>query len=326
MFRVFKTKILKAIVINLAKKESCNFLYLSKKTLQCGLTLKEYEINPEIGTGKIISYSFNGLVIKEIDIKFNKKTTIKSIKNTNSLLFSSLIKGEKKIYIPQYSIEVIQENHENIISFVNNIKRDVTYPKLKTIKEISIKMSPEFIKKHQLDTLHPIYSRYALKEIKNNITCQITTNTQAIIFEIISDKRQGLLKRLFLEAKVLEIMALQIAIKDKIKFRKNTNIKKLSLAKNIITQNLNTQYSISEISKKIFLNESIFKNEFKRTFGESFFKYSLNLRMKEAKKLLAYTSIPIGEISELIGYKNPTHFTAAFKKKESLTPKQYRNK
>ena len=177
MFRVFKTKILKAIVINLVKKESCNFLYLSKKTIQCGLTLKEYEINPEIGTGKIISYSFNGLVIK-----------------------------------------------------------------------------------------------------------------------------------------------------DKIKFRKNTSIKKLSLAKNIITENLNTQYSISEISKKIFLNESIFKNEFKRTFGESFFKYSLNLRMKEAKKLLAYTSIPIGEISELIGYKNPTHFTAAFKKKESLTPKQYRNK
>ena len=47
-------------------------------------------------------------------------------------------------------------------------------------------------------------------------------------------------------------------------------------------------------------------------------------RELKAKKLLEYSQKPIYEISEIVGYKNATHFTAAFKKQEGTTPKKFR--
>lgn len=36
------------------------------------------------------------------------------------------------------------------------------------------------------------------------------------------------------------------------------------------------------------------------------------------------TDLPIYEIAEQIGYKNATHFSAAFKRQEGTTPKKFK--
>ena len=82
--------------------------------------------------------------------------------------------------------------------------------------------------------------------------------------------------------------------------------------------------SIKELSKKIGVNEFVLKKEFKRVFDKTIFEYATEIRMNKAKELLTQSKKPIYEISEIIGYKNPTHFTAAFKKIEGTTPKKYR--
>ena len=48
--------------------------------------------------------------------------------------------------------------------------------------------------------------------------------------------------------------------------------------------------------------------------------------MKKAKELLKMTQLPIYEIAEEVGYKNATHFSAAFKRSYKESPKEYRNK
>ncbi len=194
----------------------------------------------------------------------------------------------------------------------------------KVIKEVIIKMSLSFIKKHELDTLFPIFEIYSVQKIKRNFINQLSNKTQDILTEIINDKRIGLLKRLFLESKVLELLALQIDLKDKKKRKSNAITKKIYLVENIIIKNIDTQISINNLSKKVFLNASILKKEFKRIFGTTIFEFALKTRMNKAKKLLSHTSKPIYEIAELVGYKNSTHFSAAFKKKEKTTPKEYR--
>lgn len=47
--------------------------------------------------------------------------------------------------------------------------------------------------------------------------------------------------------------------------------------------------------------------------------------MTKAKDLLRGTQMPIYQIAEDVGYKNATHFSAAFKKYYGELPKQYRN-
>jgi AraC-like DNA-binding protein len=46
--------------------------------------------------------------------------------------------------------------------------------------------------------------------------------------------------------------------------------------------------------------------------------------MERAKYLLMDSGKSISEVSDEIGYKNPQHFTVAFKKKFGLSPKNFK--
>jgi len=47
--------------------------------------------------------------------------------------------------------------------------------------------------------------------------------------------------------------------------------------------------------------------------------------LSKAKNLLKNLQLPIYQIAEDVGYKNATHFSAAFKKQFGHTPKYFRS-
>ncbi len=290
----------------------------------CGVNTKVFKVDSTYGNGSFTSISFDGLTVRFLDTEFNSDMKFQSKQEIDALVFSALVKGEKKICIKDIELEVFQENHEGYISYVQSINGSFTYSKNKPIKEVVVKMTLDFIKKHQLDSLFPIVETYSLQNIQHNFMYQLCNKTQQIIAEIIDDKRNGILKRLFLESKVLELLSLQIDTNKEKEIKGSTTIKKVYKAERILVRNLDTQFSIYDLSRKVFLNEFLLKKEFKRIFNDTIFEYTFKKRMEEAKKLLRNTSKPIYEIAESVGYKNPTHFTAAFKKVEKKTPKIYR--
>lgn len=73
------------------------------------------------------------------------------------------------------------------------------------------------------------------------------------------------------------------------------------------------------------LNESTLRKEFKRIFGLSVGEFSRSQKIKHAKNLLRNTELSVYQIAEEIGYKNATHFTAAFKRLEGIAPLKFRN-
>jgi AraC-like DNA-binding protein len=59
---------------------------------------------------------------------------------------------------------------------------------------------------------------------------------------------------------------------------------------------------------------------FKKLFGRSIFEFISDKRMELAMNLLRERNLSVMEISRTLGYKNPNHFSAAFKKKFNMTP------
>jgi len=47
--------------------------------------------------------------------------------------------------------------------------------------------------------------------------------------------------------------------------------------------------------------------------------------MTQAKKMLLNGSMNVSEVSDLVGYKNPRHFSAAFKRKYGMIPSVLKN-
>jgi len=299
-------------------------LFLKSIYQKCGMTTKVLEVKPEIGKGRLTIYNFNGLTFTKWDVIFFESIILKSNKNYPTFLFSALITGDKKI--KNVTQEIHQESLDAFICYLDKIEATISYAKNTRIKEVSFEMSDLFIKKHHLDSLLPLHKKFALDNIQNNITCLVNGKVQTIINDLVNDKKTGILKRLFLESKILELLSFQIDEKKQQKKHKqnNTIIKKIYDIEKLITENLHIQYTIQELAKKNYLNEFTLKKEFKRIFNKSIFQYSLNARINEAKNLLNNTTKPIYEIAELVGYKNATHFTAAFKRIEQKTPKQFR--
>ena len=135
---------------------------------------------------------------------------------------------------------------------------------------------------------------------------------------------------MFLESKTLELVAIQLDSKNEPKSntiqQTDNQVKKLYKVQHLISADLSVQYSIQELAREVGLNDFILKKEFKRVFNQTIFEYASFRRMEKAKQLLLHSPKPIYEISELVGYKNSTHFSAAFKKIEKITPKKYRLK
>ena len=63
---------------------------------------------------------------------------------------------------------------------------------------------------------------------------------------------------------------------------------------------------------------------FKQNFDQTFSEYLLAYRLERGKKLLVSTGISVGEIAFQVGFNSNSYFCTAFKKREGLSPKRYR--
>lgn len=78
------------------------------------------------------------------------------------------------------------------------------------------------------------------------------------------------------------------------------------------------------VSNMISMNYSLFSYEFKQYTGSNFVNYLRDIRMKEAKRLLAETELKVAEISRRVGYDNEKHFMKLFKSVCGVSPTEYR--
>lgn len=91
----------------------------------------------------------------------------------------------------------------------------------------------------------------------------------------------------------------------------------------VIEQNKLNNLTIQELSFLCNMSISSFKREFKKHFDDSPSKWFKEKRLEHAALLLStQTKRPIDVYGE-VGFENLSGFTQAFKKKYSLTPKQF---
>jgi AraC-like DNA-binding protein len=73
-----------------------------------------------------------------------------------------------------------------------------------------------------------------------------------------------------------------------------------------------------------FTHPSHLSRKFKRDTGMTITAYQQNVRIHQAKHLLKNESIPIEEVSWMVGYEDSSYFTRIFKRDTGHTPSQFR--
>ncbi|MEM0938187.1 MAG: AraC family transcriptional regulator [Bacteroidota bacterium] len=221
-------------------------------------------------------------------------------------------------------------NQHNII-YVHGFRGNNEWIKSDNLMIFSVVLTPSFFEKYLIEHQDFQDFRDALsKNINTQISKynqQVTPSMHLIIQDIIQTNRKGIYKRMFIEAKVIELFMLQLEQiaenhSTKVYTLKKNDVDRMHEVKEIISKNLSSTFSLVDLAREVGTNEFMLKKGFKEVFGTIVFGFWHRLKMQEAKNLLLSTELSISEISDEVGYKNPRHFSTAFKRHFGKSPSQ----
>jgi AraC-like DNA-binding protein len=149
---------------------------------------------------------------------------------------------------------------------------------------------------------------------------------QAVLNDMITCEFTGHLKNLYMQAKAIELLSLQLIQsgeeQNTVSTLKQENVDKMHQVKELIDRGTDERLSLAWLAREAGTNEQYLKKHFKLVFGQTVFGYILSVKMEKAKEMLLSGSYKIAYVAEAAGYKHPTHFTTAFKKYYGYPPQK----
>lgn len=88
-------------------------------------------------------------------------------------------------------------------------------------------------------------------------------------------------------------------------------------------EHLDCDYPLEEILEIVHFSPYHFIRIFKSEVGKTPYEYFLDMKIDRAKELLKDNRYSVTEVGFKCGFRNPSHFSAAFKKKVGVSPVQY---
>ena len=108
--------------------------------------------------------------------------------------------------------------------------------------------------------------------------------------------------------------------------RENPILLKINEAKEILRNDIEAKISPEEVAERIGISYSLFRRIFKENVGTSPAQYQMDIRLKRAQELLATTNYSIAKIAGILGFTDTAQFSTFFRKRQNMTPRDYRNK
>ncbi|MGJ5631447.1 helix-turn-helix transcriptional regulator [Nostoc sp. CALU 1950] len=159
---------------------------------------------------------------------------------------------------------------------------------------------------------------------------KITRQMRRVLREILQCPHQGLMKRMYLESKAVELITLHFQQFQKqdihnhsLTAKNLSDIDKIYQAEEILLGNLENPPSLMELARQVGLNDFKLKRGFRQVFGTSAFKYLHDYRLEKASQLLALGEMNVEEVAFKVGFDSRSYFALAFRKKFGLNPNQY---
>lgn len=141
---------------------------------------------------------------------------------------------------------------------------------------------------------------------------------------------QGDLGYMFMESKMLELLAeyFRVSLDLYIPEPKNSSISKTDQAsileaKAIIDAQIAYAPGYRELARQVHISTSKLAGGFLKMFGMPVHTYIIEKRLETAALLLEEGMHNVSQTAAVVGYSNVSHFSAAFKKKYGILPKEY---
>lgn len=137
-------------------------------------------------------------------------------------------------------------------------------------------------------------------------------------------KREPLGFRQSLSALALEILGRIHLARALRETRQDGALALVKQVKLYLAEHLKEPVDLDALAHRLGVSYSALRQAFKAHTGFSPHQYQLELRLVEAKALLASTDLPVKQVSHSLGFQTPFYFSRFFKQRTGASPEQWR--
>lgn len=287
-----------------------------------------YTLPDECGTGYLKKSSLDrSTAVIIYDLMFQKGITMKAMSDEDSLKLNFHLGTSFHWGLGERPDHFTMEREESCIFPPGAIKCSGRYEPGLRYKGISIKLHPDRYASvmacfRSADAIQDMYSgRSICKKFR------VTAAVLDLVYQIIHRPFNGVTGNLYVEGKILELLAVYINEMVQQKGRGPAAIKlscedirSLQRVKEILDECFVEPLTIAELSKLVYINEYKLKAGFKEIYGKPIYSYVIDRRMEKARQFLTEKRMKVKEAAGMVGYTNISHFIETFRKKFGINP------
>jgi len=281
-----------------------------------------------------------GLYLQISDHQFHNSLCRENFHDMSPLLTSKFyLSGNQRVLTPgikEIKDEYVEKANQNYLFYLPDIteieqtqagerlhlvKIDIDINFLRTFSTGFDFLSPQLLQLIESDHVQRFHQPMG----------KITPTMQLTLQQLLNCPYQGVTKRMYLESKTLELLAMQFAkwgeAEQQLTLKaplQGDDIERVYYAKEILIRRWENPPSLLELAKQVGLNDYKLKQGFRQVFGTTVFGYLQQYRMELAKQFLADEGLSIGGVAQRVGYASQSRFCHAFKRQFGITPGAYR--
>lgn len=222
---------------------------------------------------------------------------------------------------------------QSSLSFSPDFRGVATYAPLQRVLLVGLGVEPSLLKTFvDMDEASLPASLQRILDGSQHTLCfepgRITPAIRVALSQLLTYPYQGATRLLYLESKSLELIALFL---DQVRCRapsptatlRADDVERIYAARDILLANIEEPPGLLTLARQVGLNDCKLKAGFRQVFGTTAFGYLHDQRMEQARQLLGENKLNVAEVACAVGYTNPSHFSAAFRKKFGVSPRAY---
>jgi AraC-like DNA-binding protein len=288
-----------------------------------------YEVPKQLGKGyRQCIEVYPGLWLSLSDYEFQDDVLLKSPINEHTLHFEVLLSGKIIDNNGQFG-----EGHTLICGGGIQKKNIAEIKKYQRLIQVGV-----LIPHHLLATFFPGKDGETLPQlqqlVKDNdwqtmLFPRTTPAIQGVAQQIINCPFQGVTKKIYLQGKILELMALQLAPILENGGKKQTpprlkpdTVARIHHAREILRCRLENPPSLLELGQIVGVSDRTLTRGFRELFGTTVFGYLTQRRMEKAEKLLREGNRSVAEVANIVGYSHLGLFAGVFKRQYGICPRE----
>eukprot|EP00831_Metopus_contortus_P021450 TRINITY_DN19598_c0_g2_i1.p2 TRINITY_DN19598_c0_g2~~TRINITY_DN19598_c0_g2_i1.p2 ORF type:complete len:271 (-),score=64.14 TRINITY_DN19598_c0_g2_i1:688-1500(-) len=201
---------------------------------------------------------------------------------------------------------------------------------------MGIIISPELLYSYFSDNLDQLP-----KTFQNNLEgCKKTPTAwfgpdspakQCLLNQILNCPYAGGMRKLFLESRVMELIAMQVHDYILSENRGHpgqpqlcpADMERVRHARDILILDLENPPNLPELAALAGINEKKLKTGFRQLYSTSVFGYFREYRMQKAYEMLQQGNHNVTEVAYAVGYQSLSHFSMAFRELFGILPKDF---